>query len=309
MKMKSKYKLETQADVVINDQKLSSHKVKLIEALVPPRSRFEGRTLRNSDFIGSYRCVVLGIQRRGKILRERLSDIRFDSGDTLLLQCDSPDVNRMMKSSDLVVTNELTELHLRKDRAAIALGLVALVVSLAAFGVVSILVAALVGSVGMVLFRCLTLEEAYQSIDWKIIFLLGGTLPLGLALQQTGTATWLVDTFMKPMVGLGPVAVLATLYVMTAVLTEAMSNNAAAILLAPVAISLATAVGVSPKPLLVAITFAASTSFATPIGYQTNTMVYAPGGYRFLDYTRIGVPLNIMFWITATILIPFLWPF
>jgi di/tricarboxylate transporter len=309
MKMKGKYKLETQADVVINDQKLSSDEVKLIEVLVPPRSKFEGRTLRSADFIGSYRCVVLGVQRRGKILRERLADIRLDSSDTLLLQCDSADVNRIMKSMDLVVTNELTELHLRRDRAAVALGLVALVVSLAAFGVVSILVAALVGSVGMVLFRCLTLEEAYQSIDWKIIFLLGGTIPLGLALQQTGTATWLVDTFMKPMVGMGPVAVLAGLYIMTAVLTEAMSNNAAAILLAPVALSLATALGVSPRPFLVAITFAASTSFATPIGYQTNTMVYAPGGYRFLDYTRIGVPLNIIFWITATILIPFLWPF
>jgi di/tricarboxylate transporter len=214
-----------------------------------------------------------------------------------------------MKSSDLVVTNELTDLHFRRDRAVIALVLVALVVALAAFDVVPILVAALIGAVGMVVARCLTLEEAYQAIDWQVIFLLGGTLPLGLALQQSGTATWLVNTVMKPLIGAGPFVVLAGLYIVTAILTETMSNNAAAIILAPMALSSATVLGVSPRPFLVAITFAASTSFATPIGYQTNTMIYAPGGYRFFDYTRVGVPLNFLFWITATMLIPYLWPF
>jgi len=309
MKMKDSYRLETRADTVISDQKLSSDKVTLIEALIPPRSRLVGRTLRSSDFTRIYRCVVLAVQRRSKILKDRLMDIHFDGGDTLLLQCDREDVSALMKSSDLVVTNELTELHLRKDRAVIALSLVALVVALAALRVAPILIAALIGAVGMILGRCLTLEEAYQSIDWKVIFLLGGTLPLGIALQQSGTAAWLVDTVMKPVVGAGPIAVLACLYVITAVLTETMSNNAAAILLAPIALSSATSLGVSPRPFLVAITFAASTSFATPIGYQTNTMVYAPGGYRFFDYTRVGVPLNVLFWITATVLIPFLWPF
>jgi di/tricarboxylate transporter len=161
----------------------------------------------------------------------------------------------------------------------------------------------------MVLSGCLTPEEAYQSIDWKVIFLLGGTLPLGIALQQTGTAIWLVNTVMRPLLELGPLAVLSALYLITAALTEAISNNAAAIILAPIALSFATALGVSPRPFLVAITFAASTSFATPIGYQTNTMVYAPGGYQFTDYARVGVPLNALCWIIAAFLIPILWPF
>lgn len=309
MQMKDACGLESQADLVVDDRKLSSDKVKLIETLIPPRSRLVGHTMRGSEFTRRYRSVLLAIQRRGRILRDRLIDTHLEAGDSLLLQSEKKDIQRLMKSSDLVVTNELTDLHLRKDRAVIALGLVALVVSLAAFNVVPILVAALIGAVGMVVSRCLTPEEAYQAIDWQVIFLLGGTLPLGLALQKSGTATWLVNTIMKPLVGAGPMVVLAGLYAVTAILTETISNNAAAILLAPIALSSATVLGVSPRPFLVAITFAASTSFATPIGYQTNTMIYAPGGYRFFDYARVGVPLNFLFWISATMLIPHLWPF
>jgi di/tricarboxylate transporter len=310
MKMKDNYLLETRGDVAVSDERLSSYEARLLEALVPPRSGLVGRTLRGYSFKRRFGCVVLALQRRGKVLRERLEDIRVDGGDTLLLQCDEEeDVKRIMRSSDLVATNEVTELHLRKDRAAIGLGLLALVVVLAAFNVVPILVAALIGAVGMLLGRCLTIEEAYQSIDWKVIFLLGGVLPLGLALQQTGTAGWLAGTVLAPIVRLGPLAVLAALYLFCAVLTEAMSNNAAVVLLAPIALSAASSLNIDPRPLLIAITFAASTSFATPIGYQTNTMIHGPGGYRFSDFTRLGGPLNFLFWMTAVIFIPLLWPF
>ena len=309
MKIKDAYKLHTNADVVIDDQKLSSDEVKLIETLVPPRSPLNGRTLQNSDFAKKYRCIVLALQRRGKILRERIADISLDSGDTLLLQCDKKDVSRLLSSEDLIVTNELTELHLRKDRAFFALFFLALVIVLAAFNVVPLLTAALIGAIGMILGRCLTLEEAYQAIDWKVIFLFGGMLPLGMALFQSGAASWLANSVLKPVADLGPLAVLAALYGLTAILTELISSIAAAILLAPVAIALATMLGVSPHPFLMAITFAASTSFSTPIGYQTNTMIYAPGGYRFFDFARIGAPLNLIFWAIAIILIPELWPF
>ena len=132
---------------------------------------------------------------------------------------------------------------------------------------------------------------------------------MGLAMEQTGTAAWLAGTIMNPLLEMGPLVVLACIYGITAVLTELMSNNASAILLVPIAFSAAELMGVSVRPFLMAITFAASTSFATPIGYQTNTMIYAPGGYRFSDYARIGVPLNIIFWIVAVLLVPILWPF
>jgi di/tricarboxylate transporter len=207
------------------------------------------------------------------------------------------------------VTNELTELYVRRDRAIVALTILALVIILAVLNIVPILIAALIGAIGMVLGRCLTIEEAYRAIDWKIVFLLGGIIPLGLAMQQSGTALWLSNLLITPFMGMGPLVILALLYLLTAVLTEAMSNNAAAVILAPIALSLATTMHVNPRPFLVAITFAASTSFATPVGYQTNTMVYAPGGYRFSDFIRIGGPLNIIFWGLAVLLIPLLWSF
>jgi di/tricarboxylate transporter len=211
IKMKNNYKLETKADEIINDQQLQSDKIELIEALVPPRSRLIGRTLRSADYIKRFSCTVLAIQRRGKILRDRLVDINFDDGDTLLLQCEQDDVQRIMQSTDLIVTNELTELHLRKDRAVIALVIFLLMIAMAAFNILPIMTAALAGAVGMVVGRCITIEEAYKAIDWKVIFLLGGILPLGLALKETGTADWLARTFMKPLIDLGPLVVLAAL--------------------------------------------------------------------------------------------------
>ncbi len=309
IKMKDNYNLETKADAVIDDTIMQSDKIELIEALVPPRSKLIGRTLRGADYMKRYGCVVLAIQRRGKVLRDRLVDISFDDGDTLLLQCDKKRVHRIMESADLIVTNELTDLHLRKERAVTALTILISIILLTAFNIIPIHVAAIVGAVAMVVGRCISIEEAYKAIDWKVIFLLGGILPLGLAMQQTGTAAWLAHTLLKPLLDLGPVAVLASLYLVTAILTEVMSNNASAILLVPIALSAAEILGISARPLLMAITFAASTSFATPIGYQTNTMIYAPGGYRFSDYARIGVPLNIIFWITTVLLAPMLWPF
>ena len=308
IKVKEHYDLVT-TDARVRDTHMSSEDYKLIEALVPPRSVIEGRTLRGSNFNRRFGCTVLAIQRRGKVIRDRLSDIRFDGGDTLLLQCNSREMNRILRSDDLIVTNELTDLHVRKNRSFIALAIMVAVVALAALKVLPIMIAALVGAVAMVLTRCLSIEEAYKAIDWKVIFLLGGILPLGMALQQTGTASILANTIMQPLVQLGPIYILAAFYLITAIMTETMSNNAAAILLAPIALSIAAILGVSPRPFLIAITFAASTSFATPIGYQTNTMIYAPGGYRFLDFTKVGAPLNIIIWITAVLLIPMLWPF
>ncbi|HER42908.1 MAG TPA: TRAP transporter large permease subunit [Candidatus Eisenbacteria bacterium] len=304
-----KYGLEMITDAAVDDEKLSSDKVKLFEVLVPPRSNLRGRTLKTSDFYRRYGGIVLAMQRRGEILRSRLPDIRLQGGDTLLLQGEAEDAHRLMKSSDLIVMNELTELYIRKDRAIVAILMLLAVVLLSVFRVVPIFVAALIGSVGMVLGGCITMEEAYKAIDWKVIFLLGGIIPLGLALERSGAANLITGTLLSSVVGSGPLVVLAVLYIVTAVLTEAMSNNATAVLLAPIALSLAAAMKVDPRPFLVAITFAASTSFATPIGYQTNTMVYAPGGYRFTDFIRTGGALNLLFWGLAVLLIPVIWPF
>jgi di/tricarboxylate transporter len=301
--------LELRSEAVVGDAELAAGDVQLVEALVPPRSRLVGRTLGSSGFRRRYGTVALAVQRRGKVLRRRLADITLDGGDSLLLQGPASAVSLLMRSSDLIVTNELTDLFLRRNRAVIALLILVAVVGVAATGVVPILVPALLGAVAMVLLGCLSIEEAYQAIDWRVVFLLGGILPLGVALRETGAADWIAETVVVPLAGAGPLAVLAGLYIVTAILTESMSNNAAAVILAPIAFSLAGSLGADPRPFLVAITFAASTSFATPVGYQTNTMIYAPGGYRFADYLRVGGPLNLIFWGLAVALIPILWPF
>ena len=309
MAMEHEYGLELMKHVRVRDHQLGSHETQLVEVLIPPRSNLIGNTLQTSDFFRRYKATILAIQRRGKILRDRLPDIELNSGDTLLLQGHRDDVSRFMSSANVVVTNELTERYIRKDKAVAALLVMLAIIGLAAFNVFSIMVAAIIGAVGVVLTRCVTLEEAYNAIDWKIIFLLGGIIPLGLAMEQNGAVLWLADRVLQPLLAYGPTALLAATYITAAVLTEAMSNNAAAAILAPIGISLAGLMNVDPRPFLVAITFAASTSFATPVGYQTNTMVYSPGGYHFTDFTRIGVPLNIVFWILATLLIPLIWPF
>lgn len=293
----------------LRDERLRSHNVKLVEALVPPRSRLINRTLNSYDFFRRHRAVVLGVQRRGKSLRERIGEISLAAGDTLLLQVHKDGLGGLLNSENVIVVNELTDILLRKRKVLTAVGILVAVVALAASGVVPILLAGLIGGVGMVVGRCISIEEAYSAIDWKIIMLLGGVIPLGMALERSGAAAWLADQVLAGFADSGPLVILALLYLVTAVFTEAMSNNAAAALLAPIALTLAVAMDVDPRPFLVAIAFSASTSFATPVGYQTNTMVYAPGGYKFTDFTRIGVPLNLLFWGLAVLLIPRIWPF
>ena len=302
-------KLEIRPGKEINDQDLGSEDVILFESLVPPRSRYLGRTLGVLNFQQKFGAFVLAVQRRGQILRKRISDVNLREGDSLLFLGKKDQMEELMKSSDLIVTQELGELYFRKNKALTALVILMAMILLISFNVLPILIAALTGVVSMLLTRCLTIDEAYQMIDWKVIFLLGGILPLGYAMESSGAAALLADWLVTPVAALGPLAVLAALYLITAVMTETMSNNAAAIILAPIAFSIAGNLGVDPRPFLVAIAFAASTSFATPVGYQTNTMVFAPGGYKFGDYLRLGGPLNIIFWILAVVFIPVFWSF
>jgi di/tricarboxylate transporter len=175
-------------------------------------------------------------------------------------------------------------------------------------GILPIVVSALVGALLMVLCGCLTPDEAYDAIEWRVLFLLAGMLALGAAMEKSGAARLLADTIVSGVGWLGPVAVLSALYLFTSLLTEVMSNNAAVALLAPIAIATAESLGLNVRPLLIAVMFAGSSSFMTPVGYQTNTMIYGPGQYRFADFLRVGAPLNLVFWILATVLIPLIWP-
>nr|WP_265588073.1 SLC13 family permease [Alcaligenes faecalis] len=185
----------------------------------------------------------------------------------------------------------------------------ALVILLPALGWVPISITSLFGAVAMTLAGCLKADDVYDAIDWRIIILMAGLLPLGMAMSETGAAQFLVENTVGLVKSFGPLTVLAVVYLMALTLTEFMSNAAAAVLLTPIGMSTATMMGVDPTPFLIAVTFAASTSFATPVGYQTNTMVYGAGGYRFVDFLKVGLPLNLIFWVLGVMLIPVFWPF
>jgi len=208
----------------------------------------------------------------------------------------------------MVNLTQPVERPFRRDKAPIAVGAMVAVMALATFNVLPIEVLAIVAATLVVATGCLTAEEAYSSIEWRVLMLIFGMLGLGLALESTGAATLIVDVSTGLVAGFGPVAVLALIYVLTSALTEIVSNNATAVLLTPIAIGLAQQLGVDPRPFAMAVLFAASASFATPIGYQTNTFVYGVGGYKFSDFIKIGLPMNVINAVVAIFVIPIFWP-
>ena len=302
-------KLAIEPRFKLSDKELKEDNMTLVEVLIAPRSKLINATLKSLDFRRRFKAIVLAVQRKEQTLRKKLNSVRLKFGDALLIQAHAKDVAQLRTDSDFVVLDEVDAPSLRKGKAPVALTIVAVAVALAALGVFPILHTAIAGCAAMILTRCINMEQAYAAVDWKVIFLLAGILPLGLAMESTGAAQLIADNTLGLVSDMGPLIVLAVLYLLTATLTETMSNNASAVLLAPIAISISKDMNVDPKPFLMAVCFAASTSFATPVGYQTNTMVYNPGGYKFTDFMKVGIPLNLIFWALAVFFIPIFWPF
>lgn len=281
----------------------------LVEAMVAPGARLAGHTLEALDFQWTYNATVLAVHRRGEVLREKLKDVNLNVGDVLLLLVPKSELKVLRANHNLIVLNEREEAALPKRKAWLAIGIMAAAITVAGLGWLPIVASAILGGIALVATRCIGNDQAYQAIDWRVIVLLAGVLPLGIAMQKSGLAQGIADFSVNWVGGFGPLAVLAAVYLTTALLTELMSNNAAAVLITPIAFTTAVSMGVSPTPFLVAVLFAASTSFATPVGYQTNTMVYNAGNYRFVDFMKMGIPLNLIFWGMAVFLIPKFFPF
>lgn len=282
---------------------------RLAEVIVPPRSLVVGRTLSQVNFRNRHGMPVLGIQRHGEPLRDRMRDIVLEPGDVLLVSGRNEELSALHRSGDLALLGAVRMPRKRLRKMKYALAIIAGVVALAALEVMPILVSALLGVIAMFLTGCVTPDEAYEDIDWMVLVLLGAIIPLGIAIRSTGAAELTAGFLVGLTRPLGSHGVLATFYLMTSLLTELISNNAAAVVLIPIAIATALALGVSPLPFVVAVMFAASNSFMTPIGYQTNTFIYGPGGYRFSDFLRMGTPLNFLLAAAATVTIPFFFPF
>lgn len=280
----------------------------IMEGVIGPQSRLVGRHQNGLGLARLYGVYVLAVHRRGENMASRLEDFRFDVGDTVLLEGPATGMRQVFEEGLLSNLSETRHRAINRDKAPIAIAAVAAVVGLAALGVMPIAGLALLAAVGVVALGCLDHQEAYKSIRWDILMIIFGMLALGTAMEKTGTATLFVGFVAAQMGQFGPLAILAALYFITSALTEVMSNNAAAILLTPIAIGLGEQLGIDPRPFVVAVMFAASASFATPIGYQTNTLVYSAGGYKFADFLRFGLPLNFLMFAVAVIVIPLFWP-
>ena len=307
LKIKDERGLEIFADVKFQkgdiESTITTGEEKLAEVLILSNSRLIGTTLKDLKFRQRYNATVLAIRRGSELLQGRLGKIPLKFGDLLLVQGPKQSFIGLQTTRELLVLEEKEIESLRQDKGIIALMITLLVIIIAAFDIQPILVTSLVGVVLMVITGCLKPGEVYGSIRWDIIFLLAGLIPLGTAMDNSGTTKWLADNLVAIGGNLSGFWILVFFYLITSVLTEILSNNAAVVLMIPVAVEVAKTLGLNPLAFMYAVTFAASNSYLTPIGYQTNTMVYAPGGYKFLDFTRLGAPLNLILTILTPSLI------
>ncbi len=299
--------LKADKDLRVLEQ-LSSVETRTIEVLITPGCGMVGKTLGSMRLRRRYGVYVLAVHRRNENIHRQLDDIAISVGDTLLLEGALADIHRLAEDMDLVDISRPADQAYRRDKTWIAVAALAAVVGISALGLADILLLALLAVALLLVTRCIDAEEAFATVEARLLALIFAMLAVGEGLDHSGSAALIVSWVTPVLEGAPPVVVIAAIYVLAVTLTEMVTNNAVAVILTPIAIQLGVSLGVDPRPLVVAVMFAASAAFATPIGYQTNTLVYGPGGYRFTDFTRVGLPLNILLAITASIFIPVFWP-
>ncbi len=299
--------LKDSNEVTLVDR-LGSKSTKTVEALISPDCKLVGRSLGSLRLRRRYGVYPLAMHRRNQNIGRQLDEVVVRVGDTLLLEGAPEDIRRLAEEMDLIDLSEPTEKPFRRGRAPLVLVVLTSIVVLSSIEVAPIQILAMLGVVVLLATRTIEPEEAYGTVSAALMVLIFAMLIVGEALDATGALRMIVDAISPHLARMPPLAVIFVLYFMTQILTELLSNNAVAVVVTPIAIGLAHSLGLEPRPLVVAVMFAATLAFATPIGYQTNTMVYGPGGYRFSDYMRIGIPLNIITGVTCCLLIPVFWP-
>jgi len=302
-----KFNLHSELDFEISD--LDTDQSYIFEATLAPRSTLVGRTLNSVNFRDNFGMTTLAIWRQGDVITDHLRDTELRFGDSLLLQGPPGRVRALQKGNEFLVLEPIELERNRRHKAPIAAGIMLMVILLAIFTNLGIAVAMLIGSVSMVLTGCLSMDEAYESIDWRTVFLVGGMLSLGIAMENTGTAQFLADNLLGLLGDYGPIGLLAGIYILSALITQPMSNAAAVVLIVPIAIDTALGLGVNHLTFTMAVVIGAATSFLSPVGHKANVLVFGPGGYRFSDYTRVGALLTVALFIVSMIFLPIFWPF
>ena len=315
MKFKDEMNVLLLSDVKMNQQELSGKNHVIVEGIVSQQSGLIGKTIKQFDFRSRFGSFVLAVKRQQELLREKIAHIQLKFSDTLLIMVPKERLDFLRTSNDVIILEEL-DIHLKYEKYWwLSILVIPVVMLLASFGIIPIVKAAILGAILLLVLRTISIQDAYESISWSVIFLIASLIPVGIAIQKTG----LDNTIGNMIISLGaivggvenvnPVIILGVLYAVTFVLSAFVSNAAVAIMITPIGIMLASVLQVDPRPFLVAICFGASCSFMTPMGYQTNMMVYGPGQYRLKDFFQMGIPLTLIFWIAAVYLIPRFWSF
>lgn len=291
------------------DEPLDGEPKKLYETMVPIGSDLAGNTLKKASFRSIYNCSVLGIRHRNELVQNNISEIMLREGDLLMIEATDDEISKLVNQKMVIVLSEHKEKKINFRKAIPALIIAIGVVSAAAFHLTSILISSMIGCLLLVTTSTIKPKEAYDSIEWKVIFMLAGVLSMGTALEKTGGAK-LISSFVYTHFGdFDPRITLSLIFLVTFLSTNVLSSKATAALMVPIVLSLSSAMQISEKPFLIAVMFACSLTFMTPVSYPTNTMVYSSGNYKFSDFLKVGTPLNIIIWIAASLIIPYFFPF
>ena len=309
---------EVEKVTLLTDEKLTQSELEqddniLVECMVTDQSDVIGKTLREANFRKRFGAFILAIRREGLIIRKKIAHVVLHTYDTLLIYGAKRQISELEKSGKFILLGEMQADLVKVRFWWISIVSIVLTVFLAAIGVLPILKGALISAVILMMFRVISPNEAYESIHWQVIVLIAALIPLGIVIQSSGTATYIANMIMQYVDTLSPsiqpYVLFALVYFVTMVMTEVSSNTATAIIMTPIVIAITADMQFDPRPFIFGVCFAASASFSTPVGYQTNLMVYSPGGYRFSDYMKTGIPLALTFWILAILIIPTIWPF
>ena len=313
LRMKEVEKVSLLTDEKLTQKELEQEDNILIECMVNDQSDLAGRTLMSGNFRKRFNAFILAIRRDGSIIRKKIAHVVIQTYDTLLVYGGRKQLDKLANSGEFILLGEVKEDLVKVKFWWVSVLSIIMTILLAALGILPILKGAMLSVIILMVLGVITPNEAYQSIHWQVIVLIAALIPLGIVIQNTGTASLIGDSILdlvqKFSYASQPYILLGLIYFITMILTEVSSNTATAIIMTPIVLSITSTVGIDPRPFIFSVCFASSASFSTPVGYQTNLMVYGSGGYKFSDFIKVGIPLSITFWITAIIFIPIIWPF
>tara|TARA_B100000524_G_scaffold342110_1_gene236828 strand:- start:245 stop:1270 length:1026 start_codon:yes stop_codon:yes gene_type:complete len=290
-----------------NDEDQESKNQAITEAMVTPSSSLVGNTIENVSFRYRYDCIVIGLQRKSKIITTNMGELPLEPGDTLLIQGDKKSIKALRTKSDLLPMEWTTSEIQNKNIAQISIFIFLSVVVLGALEILPLVVASLIGVVSMITFKVLSVRQALRSVDHNLLLLIVTSLALGKVIQVTGAANFLSEWLLNILHGSSPLTILLCFYALVSLTTNFISNNACAVLFTPIAIDIAEKLNVDPKIFAIALIFSVNTSFATPLAYQTNLLVMGPGHYKFIDYVKFGLPLTFICWLVFFLIFPFIY--